>query len=461
MMPGFLTKKETIRLSNRFYNESQRFCYKQANTPKVLNLTEISLSAIGEIQEQVKGESINFIDGLLGLISGGGWFYNTPLFLGYYEANLSEDYDYDMPLALLVIYVIGGSFILLALTFKILNLFTSDEHDEIFNQKKNEKLKNQETKKQRESILSILSLGHEAKRMSSVAASRHGSVAQRQNSSDQSKNGAETRSPETEKSHQFNSLNYFNILYTSWNYNRPPTFQIKTIKQMFMARRNEELRYQKFLEKTKSNIYSFKIKLWSIRILVNLLILAIFAFAVWLLEFATHHFETHQPQQSDFINSILALVPSITITGLNFCIPKICQILLVFENYSSSIVEMNLNLFRFISIRSITLIVYFVTVRRKATKFDVCQLDNSFNQFCNFCENIPCWETFFGQTFYRVVVVGILAQMFYYLVVTFMIQYFKIKYKDDKVMKALAKLRVSQESAESLSAEDLDLRRAF
>ena len=431
ILPGFLNKKQTAVLTNAHYNQEQRFCYKQAKTSNTLNFQEIQeKNPIFFVQNEVPGEQVSFIDGLVGFVSGGGWFYDTPLFLGYYEDPVTNDnngdYKYGIPLAVLAVNLVTTTFFFSMLAWRI---YTNSDYKREIKDENMEQIK-------RDSILTIL--GNQSMR-NSRGADNHGFVeidlnsltSQTQQDAIQGQTDnqqikiAQSPRPNTNlkkrKIHSYNfaSNSYFDTLYTTYKFKRPGQFQVRTIRQQLIGRRNEEFRHHKFLEERRKS--HAIIGLWTRRILINLLILGLFGLSAYVLERVTHRF---QPQSdSEIIEQLLSFIPPIIITAINFFMPFICQILVEYENYCSSVTEINITLFRYISVKSMTLLVYIYATYEKSTQKASCQ--GKWSDMCNFCENNPCWESYFGQTFYRVVLIGMVAQLGYQLIGTFLWRYVK------------------------------------
>jgi len=147
-----------------------------------------------------------------------------------------------------------------------------------------------------------------------------------------------------------------------------------------------------FAEEKKTRTSRMKTRLYFVRLTVNLVVLAVLAGCGFLIyEIATLKISNDDP----FLALLIEFLPSITITALNFIVPKVFKLLAGWEHLSATF-EIKMTLFRTVLLRLASLLILIITL--------LASQSNKSNQSKK-SEDEPavgrCWETAIGQEFYQ------------------------------------------------------------
>ncbi|WAQ97179.1 TMC7-like protein [Mya arenaria] len=168
---------------------------------------------------------------------------------------------------------------------------------------------------------------------------------------------------------------YCDKVFGAWDFciSQQKTAQLKhkSIRQEIM----NELEYQRLQWKKDSRTTREKLKLYTIRFLVNVLVIAILSGALYLIYFTNQKLVELQ-HKGDLDSSVLLIVqylPSITITLLSVIVPIIFNKLVIAEDYMPAF-AIRITLIRTVLLRLSSLAMLFA-----------------------------CWETYVGQQIYKLV----------------------------------------------------------
>lgn len=147
-----------------------------------------------------------------------------------------------------------------------------------------------------------------------------------------------------------------------------------------------------------------KMVLFSVRLLINLIILCVLgACAVAIAKVFIFSNEQLKNNLNEILSLIYEFLPSLCIVLLNIIIPFIFKLLVTFEHYTP-IVVIRITLIRTIFLRLSSLIVLFVSLYNKIS----CNFEG---KIC-YEDCIPCWETYVGQQFYKLVLTDFSTNLF-------------------------------------------------
>ncbi|XP_031555881.1 transmembrane channel-like protein 7 [Actinia tenebrosa] len=156
---------------------------------------------------------------------------------------------------------------------------------------------------------------------------------------------------------------YCNKVFAAWDYciSEENTANVKC--QNIVQDINAELAEEDRLEKVQARTKSRKAALYSIRVLVSVLVIAILVGAIYAIiytvEVSTN--PTYQKDKSNIVKTIIRSAPSLTITVLNLLLPPFFQILSQVEEWSPRF-EVALNLWRTVLLRLASVAVLMITL---------------------------------------------------------------------------------------------------
>lgn len=211
---------------------------------------------------------------------------------------------------------------------------------------------------------------------------------------------------------------YCNKVFCGWDYlltdNNSAHLKKESILYELKSDLDEESRA---LQRSNRTIWE-KIKLYTLRLFLNIIVVAILGGAFYLIFYVTEFSvqNTVNPvTESPFFQLVISFLPSITITLLNGAIPVIFNILVKFEDYSPQF-EISITLLRTVFLRLASLVILFISIFPQITCGDEFK-----DVQCRFCSDtgIRCWETSIGQEFYKLALTDFAAVVLIVLAVEF------------------------------------------
>ncbi|ELU16986.1 hypothetical protein CAPTEDRAFT_22791, partial [Capitella teleta] len=192
------------------------------------------------------------------------------------------------------------------------------------------------------------------------------------------------------------SRNYGNKVFSAWD------FSMEDPKNSLLRQKSNHwsfislLEQERYLEKIKGRTTKEKCKLWSVRILINFIVLCFLGGGAYLIYFAT----TKTTESSDFstysffLQLLIGYAVSLTITVLNSTLPALFKFLVKFEDYSAAWM-LNMTLIRTVFLRLASLTMLVITLYTEIT--------------CVPQDSCGCWETKVGQELYKLVITDFLV----------------------------------------------------
>ncbi|KAL2089845.1 hypothetical protein ACEWY4_014533 [Coilia grayii] len=188
------------------------------------------------------------------------------------------------------------------------------------------------------------------------------------------------------------------------------------------------------------------ISLYVLRILLNVLVLALLGGSFYMIFVATRYSKEKKKsnvalsQDSWIINLIVGYLPAITITTANYLLPRAFRKISVFEDYSLT-VQLNLTLIRstFLKLASLGIYILFLYKWRKSDNQNgeisfrcECQTPpNSTFPSNNTTEGVQfvmCWENDFGKQMYQLSVFDLLASFINIFFISFPTKWIRERY---------------------------------
>nr|KAF6442602.1 transmembrane channel like 7 [Rousettus aegyptiacus] len=161
----------------------------------------------------------------------------------------------------------------------------------------------------------------------------------------------------------------------------------------------EERIRQKIADRTSEET----IRIYSLRLILNCIVLAVLAACFYAIYRATIFSQEHMKKEIDKMvvgeNLLILYLPSIVITLANFITPMIFAKIIHYEDYSPGF-EIRLTILRCVFMRLATICVLVFTLGSKITS-----CDNYSCELCGYNQKLyPCWETQVGQEMYKLMI---------------------------------------------------------
>ncbi|XP_072769171.1 transmembrane channel-like protein 7 [Nerophis lumbriciformis] len=189
---------------------------------------------------------------------------------------------------------------------------------------------------------------------------------------------------------------YSMVVFTGWDYgclgDRATKLKQKNIHYRLQVDLEEEMMKKRVASLTANQ----KCLLYSLRILMSLVAMALIMAACYGI-FVTTVFSQGRSGDQGMLAVIVEYLPSMVITAANFLVPLACDQLALAERYAAS-TSVILALLRAVLLRLVSLGVLLFTLWRQIT----CQVDRSRCHLCQYDhQEYPCWESRVGQEMYK------------------------------------------------------------
>lgn len=250
---------------------------------------------------------------------------------------------------------------------------------------------------------------------------------------------------------QSEECRFNNLVFGAWDSRITNEKSVAIQKTGLRTRMTEALKLQAKEDKRKNMGTGDKVKLYLVRVLVNVFVLASLAGALWTVFYITGTGQRELLEKNEckadgndvfdastWLCFFLTYLPSVVITVLNMVLPFAYTWLVALEDYSPN-TELVLNLARSITLRMLTLVITFISVYSSVecnyalgcldARGGLVQQDE--NGDCPFPEDVEiqscsntaigkpyascrkpiCWETEMGQTFYQLTFVDFFVQI--------------------------------------------------
>ncbi|KAK2855401.1 hypothetical protein Q7C36_007270 [Tachysurus vachellii] len=190
---------------------------------------------------------------------------------------------------------------------------------------------------------------------------------------------------------------YSVLVFTGWDHGLQDQRAVKVKHNNLRYRLQVDLEEERIKRKAESLTLSQAFLLYSLRIFLHLIILAMIVAAFFAISYATQYSQSQQ--QDGIVGLLLQYLPSMVITASNFVVPFLCDQIANLEKYSPSVTVI-LALLRAVFLRLVSLGVLLFTLWEKIT----CK-GNITAQNCSPCSynytQYQCWETRVGQEMYK------------------------------------------------------------
>lgn len=211
---------------------------------------------------------------------------------------------------------------------------------------------------------------------------------------------------------------YSNMIFSGWDFCINQRKAAKVKRKNIFTDIQAELHDQRkeWRRQTRSGVEN--VKLYAIRFLINLLVLALLGGALYLITFTAEQMIELQNQKnlSEIVELLVQYIPFVTITVLNAVLPIIFQKLVQFEDYRYEF-GFKLTLARAILLRLASPIALIAILYKELIE----RPDDDDSSSSGQCGNkqwisdssrgrIMCWETYFGQQLYKLVLLDLIVE---------------------------------------------------
>ncbi|CAC5378720.1 TMC [Mytilus coruscus] len=209
-----------------------------------------------------------------------------------------------------------------------------------------------------------------------------------------------------EQNNQNDKVDYCNKIFGGWDFALDDENTGHGKKNSIYKDIVANLHHQKYVLTRSEWTSGQKCKTYTIRVLVNIFILAILGGAGYLIYYvnnwATDYLATEASSGSVVI-LLVEFLPSLTITLLNVIIPLLFEVLVKAEDYTEEFV-IKITLVRTVFLKLASLTVLMISLYIQIS----CSTKTA---DCNVCSPIICWETYVGQTLYKLIVLDFLVHI--------------------------------------------------
>ncbi|XP_066990001.1 transmembrane channel-like protein 7 [Macrobrachium rosenbergii] len=206
-----------------------------------------------------------------------------------------------------------------------------------------------------------------------------------------------------------NRTNFPEIVFAAWDYTIKEPAAAKTESALFLCEVKAALDDDNYNKRSLARTRRDEIILYSTRIVINLLIIALIG-GSWAGIYFLVTIIPAAPQASPSDNIEVSLrnffweyAPTLTVAGLNLIFPIIFSILVAYEQYTGR-KELFLTLGRCVLVRLTSLGILIIT------KISVIYERNQEGS-CDVSDEFICWETHLGQQVYAILVLDMIIQI--------------------------------------------------
>ncbi|KAJ8318093.1 hypothetical protein KUTeg_003184 [Tegillarca granosa] len=230
-------------------------------------------------------------------------------------------------------------------------------------------------------------------------------------------------------------LQFSNKVLTGWDYCITEPKAVHHKHKNLAQELEADLENQRLQWKKERRTTQEKMKLYIIRFIINIIIVALLTGSLFLIYFTSTQLVELQkllPYQHPLVKFTIQYLPSITITLLNVVVPVILRKLVLLEDYMPAF-EIKMTLLRTVLLRLASLGVLLYSL------YELIQLEDP--SLMNKCGNkrwalnrnssvendedtsiiftFQCWETYVGQQIYKLIILDFLV----FTIVTFVVEF--------------------------------------
>uniref|UniRef100_A0A8C8Y928 Transmembrane channel-like protein n=1 Tax=Panthera leo TaxID=9689 RepID=A0A8C8Y928_PANLE len=214
---------------------------------------------------------------------------------------------------------------------------------------------------------------------------------------------------------------YSHRVFSAWDFGLRGDVHVRLRHRIILYELQVELEEAVVRRQAAVRTLSQQAKVWSVRVLLNLLVIALLGAAFYGVYWATGATvklqETPLVRQMPLVKLGVDYLPSIFISGVNFLLPPVFKLIAPLEGYTRSR-QIVFILLRTVFLRLASLLVLLFSLWNQIT----CG-GNAEAEECKTCgykyKELPCWETRLGQEMYKLLIFDLLTGLAVMLLIQF------------------------------------------
>ncbi|XP_043292923.1 transmembrane channel-like protein 4 isoform X3 [Cervus canadensis] len=211
---------------------------------------------------------------------------------------------------------------------------------------------------------------------------------------------------------------YSHRVFSAWDFGLSGEVHVRLRQRLILYELQVELEEARVRRKAAVRTLGQQARLWSVRLLLNLVVLALLGAAFYGIYWATKAPVTLQDkpliQRTPVLKLMVDYLPSIFISGVNFVLPPVFKLIAPLEGYTRTR-QIVFILLRTVSLRLVSLPVLLISLWSQITCGD--------DAWCKTCgynyKELPCWETRLGQEMYKLLLFDLLTSLAVILLIQF------------------------------------------
>nr|XP_045236894.1 transmembrane channel-like protein 4 isoform X2 [Macaca fascicularis] len=214
---------------------------------------------------------------------------------------------------------------------------------------------------------------------------------------------------------------YSHRVFSAWNFGLCGDVHVRLRQRIILYELQVELEETVVRRQAAVRTLGQEARVWLVRVLLNLLVIALLGGAFYGIYWATENTVALQEkplvQQLPLLKLVVNYLPSIFIAGVNFVLPPVFKLIAPLEGYTRSL-QIVFILLRTVFLRLASLVVLLFSLWKQIT----CGGDSEAKD-CKTCgynyKELPCWETVLGQEMYKLLLFDLLTALAVALLIQF------------------------------------------
>ncbi|XP_028695114.2 voltage-gated chloride channel TMC4 isoform X2 [Macaca mulatta] len=214
---------------------------------------------------------------------------------------------------------------------------------------------------------------------------------------------------------------YSHRVFSAWNFGLCGDVHVRLRQRIILYELQVELEETVVRRQAAVRTLGQEARVWLVRVLLNLLVIALLGGAFYGIYWATENTVALQEkplvQQLPLLKLVVNYLPSIFIAGVNFVLPPVFKLIAPLEGYTRSL-QIVFILLRTVFLRLASLVVLLFSLWKQIT----CGGDSEAKD-CKTCgynyRELPCWETVLGQEMYKLLLFDLLTALAVALLIQF------------------------------------------